>query len=82
MEEPSVTLWEAQYVYEAHHPGEVSLCPGDLLEVSKGDQKGAPGWLLGVSRRTGQSGYFPASYHLPCKPRDAVANTAWSTFSS
>ncbi|CAN8010897.1 unnamed protein product, partial [Ixodes pacificus] len=59
---PPVTLWEAQYAYEARRPGEVSLLPGDLLEVPKGDQQGAPGWLLGTSRRTGQSGYFPASF--------------------
>ncbi|CAN8028621.1 unnamed protein product [Ixodes persulcatus] len=79
---PPVTLWEAQYAYEARRPGEVSLLPGDLLEVPKGDQQGAPGWLLGTSRRTGQSGYFPASFRHPCKLRDAAANTAWSTSSS
>ena len=62
------TVW-VDYPYEAHLPDELTLSPGDVVEVTNWDLESRPKWAKGRIRSTGEEGFFYTDFVRPTFPK-------------
>jgi hypothetical protein len=66
---PLCTQFKAIYPYDAILPEELTLKPGDIVEVAEGDGVSKQKWAKGRIQHTDKEGLFYADFMAPCLPK-------------